>query len=323
MPGIASIPPEILRTRHRLSPLQINILFGRNIIEESRDDKAVALERVAGFLELTDALTRAGVGFIPLKGPLLSERLYGDPTARYSHDLDILVREEDIANAYRVLAASGYIPLSPPLPESSGRRKKKLKYNHHISYIHPDREQIVELHWRIMNRPWMGFSNIDGLLQDNLIEHEFAGRRFIVPAVELELLYLVIHGAAHRWGRLKWLADVHRLLEAKAFSETGFSDLTKILKAGRLVALCNEVLMEYFPKVKLLPCSARPSEYMLRSVRRAIASESYHGPATIAEILNNIRYALSAYPGLGYKLKLAGTVIGNSLLSGRLSRVLD
>ena len=242
MPGITAIPPEILRTRHRLSPLQINILFGRNVIEESREEKAVALERVAGFLELTDTFTRAGVGFIPLKGPLLSERLYGDPTARYSHDLDILVREEDIANAAGVLAASGYMPLSPSLPESSGRRKKQLKNSHHISFIHPDREQIVELHWRLMNRLWVGFSDVDGLLRENLTEHEFAGRRFTVPAVELELLYLVIHGAAHHWGRLKWLADVHRLLETKTFSRERFSDLTVVLKAGRLVAMCNAVL---------------------------------------------------------------------------------
>lgn len=317
------IPPAVLRDRHRLSPQQINILYCTKVIEESRDEKAVALDRVAEFIRLTDALTEAGVAFIPLKGPLLAVRLYGDPTARYSHDLDILVNEDDIENASGVVTASGYGQPSPPLPDDVSTRRKRCKYNHHISFNNPGNGQIVELHWRIMNRPWMRFTDIDFLMRKNLTEQEFAGRKFTVLTLEFELLYLVIHGGAHHWGRLKWLADVHRILETQVFSEAKFSDLTERLKAGRLVALCNWALKEYMPSSGQLPCNANAPAYMVRSVSLAIAGENYHGPQTIKEIASNIRYGLSAYRGISYKLKLAATVVINSLLSGRLSRALE
>ncbi len=323
MPPITSIPPTILRDRHRLSPQQINMLCGKRVIGESREEKAEALDRVAEFLRLTDALVAARTAFIPLKGPLLSERLYGDPTVRFSHDLDILVKTDDIENAARVFTASGYAQMPPPIPEDLRRREKLIKYSHHISFIHPDIGQIVELHWRIMNRPWIGFTDIDTLLSENLSEYEFAGRKFTTLSVELELLYLIIHGGAHHWGRLKWLADIHRLIEIKFFRESKFITLTERLKAGRLVALCNWALRDYMPSARQLPCKADAPAYMVSSVQQAIAGESYHGPETITEILSNMRYAFSAYQGLPYKLKLAGTVVSNSLLSGRLRRALD
>ena len=323
MPAITSLSPETLRDRHRLSPQQINTLFGRKVIEESPEEKAVALERVAEFIRLTDALAASGTAFIPLKGPLLSERLYGDPTVRYSHDLDILVNNDCIKKAASVFAASGYTQLPPLMPEDFRGMKKQMKSNHHISFIHPGKGQIVELHWRIMNRPWIGFTDIDALLSENLAEHEFAGRRFIVPCMEFELLYLVIHGGAHRWGRLKWLADIQILLQTKVFSETKFKDLTERLKAGRLVALCNWALRDYMPSAMQMPCNAEAPAYMVRSVRHSITGEYYHGPQTIKEIVSNIRYAFSAYRGIPYKLKLAATIVSNSFLSGRLSRIID
>lgn len=323
MPLITVIPPVVLRNRHRLSPPQINLLYGSRIIEESREEKAEALSRVAEFLRLTDAVTAAGIGFVPLKGPLLSHQLYGDPAARYSHDIDILVEADDLETAARVLADSGYSQLPPLMLQDISRRRKLIKYNHHISFNHPGNSQIIELHWRLMNRPWLGFADIDGLLRENLTDYEFAGRRFTVFSPEFNLLYLVIHGAAHHWGRLKWLEDVHRLQNTKDFSDIKFIDLTEKLKAGRMVALYNRILAEYMKDAKLLPCSTKAPAYMISSVLRAIEGESYHGPETFSEILANLRYASSAYRGLLYKLKLAGTVVTNSLLSGRLSRFMD
>ncbi len=323
MSSITGIPPALLRDRHRLSPHQINMLYGRKVIEESRDEKTEALDRVAEFIRLTDALTEAGVAFIPLKGPLLSDRIYGDPTARYSHDLDILINEEDIEKAAGVFTASGYGKTAPSFPDDVSRRRSLIKYNHHLSFTHSDKSQIVELHWRIMNRPWMRFTDIDHMMRQNLAEHKFTGRKFTVLSFEFELLYLIIHGGAHHWGRLKWLADVHRMLETRMFSEVKFKDLTEKLEAGRLVALCNLALQDYMPSSGQLPCNAKAPAYMVRSVREAIAGDAYHGPQTIKEIVSNIRYALSAYRGLAFKLKLVCTVVSNSLLSGRLSRALD
>ena len=91
MPHIIGIPPEILKSRHRLSAEQINLLAGGRVIEESYEEKAGTLVKVAEFIKVTDLLRAGGIDFIPLKGPLLSFRLYGDATTRRYGDIDILV----------------------------------------------------------------------------------------------------------------------------------------------------------------------------------------------------------------------------------------
>jgi hypothetical protein len=54
------------------------------------------LKMLRNFIAITDLLRQNEIPFISLKGPLLSQHIYNDPTVRFSHDIDILIDEQQI-----------------------------------------------------------------------------------------------------------------------------------------------------------------------------------------------------------------------------------
>ena len=90
------LSPELLYTRHRLSYPQIDSLLGTNHKELYQKDIIENFKIIREFIVVTDEFRKNGIRFIPLKGPPLSHRIYGDATFRRYHDLDILIDSMDI-----------------------------------------------------------------------------------------------------------------------------------------------------------------------------------------------------------------------------------
>lgn len=321
MPPITAIPPEILRDRHRLSSQQINALFGRQVIEESFEEKAKALGKVGEFLRITDALASAGIAFVPLKGPLLSFRIYGDATFRTFNDLDILVDSSSLSNIKETLEGFGYNSYGQPWSAGSREQQRILRYGHHISFVHPEKQTAFEIHWKLAPASWLNFRSIDVLSSSFLAQTDFEGRSFTVLNREAELFFLVVHGGHHRWGMLKWLADINMYLMSQEICRMSFTDHVRTLNAGRLVGLCNTMLSQYFPESPLLPGGTKVPGYMVRLSKRTIEKTDYTGPKTVGEIITNIRFVINAYPGAWYKLRVLLSTLNNSVLHGRLSRL--
>ena len=284
-------------------------------------EKASELERVAELISVSDNLTDAGISFIILKGLLLSYKLYGDATTRSSHDHDIMVDPSAVSRVRDILESMGYRQVPPFMPFDEQKMTKRSKYSQHISFVHLGTQQLIELHWRLITRPWLRFKDIDSLLKNNTVLLDFAGRSFSVLDNEMELFYLVVHGGQHHWGRLKWLVDVDEYLKSRKVSWKKFKELSDTFEAGRLVSLCNEMLKRYFPEGELIPCTTEVPWYMIKTSLSAIEGETYRGPETAGEILRHLRFSMLAYPGMKYKCQLAGNVIVNSAFSGRLSRI--
>jgi hypothetical protein len=144
---------ETLRRRRLLSTL------GPRIVElmegEPSGEFAATVEQAleAGrhhglFLTLvsqrvTSALADAGIRSQPLKGPQLSEAIYGDPGRRLSNDVDLLVPPEQLATAVEVVRELGY---DPPADRAGDDGLPQL----HFALVHGRGElPPVELHWRI------------------------------------------------------------------------------------------------------------------------------------------------------------------------------
>ena len=115
------------------------------------------------FLQLITArvmsvLADAGIASTALKGPLLSEALYGDPGRRPSSDIDLLVAHEQLREAVEIVRELGY---SAPTDHFDDRGLPGL----HFALIH-ERDELppVELHWRI-----------------HWYEQSFARERLLVP----------------------------------------------------------------------------------------------------------------------------------------------
>jgi hypothetical protein len=139
---------------------------------------------VAGFHE-------NAIPVIPLKGPLLAQRIYGDSHLRTSRDLDLLVRATHLRAARSVLAGLGFrTDFHPDDYHESWRRGTTL----------------VELHHNVENPLAFRF-DLNAFWQ-RAAEVSFNGKRIMQLSPQDELLFLCLHGARHRFERLSHVLDL-------------------------------------------------------------------------------------------------------------------
>jgi hypothetical protein len=220
-----------LARRHRLSALVSDGLAragaggvpAEALAELSRDagiDRRGAFALAMELGALAGRFGAAGIAVMPLKGPLLAARLFGDLAARQVRDLDLMVRLSDAARAHALLVNEGYAPNAEgqgrvpwsALCRSAWQREAVQRAFHHAEYSNPERRTYLELHWSLAH--WSG-ADI-GALWEVSREGTAAG----APIRELDDEYLLAllcgHGAQHLWFRLKWLVDVAALLDQLA-----------------------------------------------------------------------------------------------------------
>jgi hypothetical protein len=179
---------------------------------------------------------RLAVTAIVLKGPLFAERYYARPSARGTSDIDLLVEEDDIDRAVESLAEIGYSVFDSPDEIARSRRE------HHHLHLTCARAPDLELHFHA----YRGFGvtlRTEALARASV---PLAGlRRLRVPSPEDELVYLAVHAAAHRFGRLAWLHDI-RLVVAAMSPDALASAAARARALGiwRPLALACELLVE-------------------------------------------------------------------------------
>jgi hypothetical protein len=154
-------------------------------------------------LMVAEVLERDGIRALPLKGPLLAERLYGDVGLRQSEDIDVLVAVADLERAGRSLGELGYLRAG----DGVAREPPAL----HHTYVSPALPAI-DLHWRIH---WYEERFAPEMLADAEPGPEGALR----PAPAHELVSLLVFYARDGFAGLRLAADVAR------FGELHGSDL--------------------------------------------------------------------------------------------------
>ena len=73
--------------KSRFKPLRLEIMRQNGVL-------------MVGLKKVIASLSSAGIRVIPLKGPILSQQLYGDPGARLSGDIDLLVHQDQVCLLY-------------------------------------------------------------------------------------------------------------------------------------------------------------------------------------------------------------------------------
>lgn len=304
MPGITCISPDILLNRHSLTTQQINSLFGGTIYQESPEEKITAFEMARELLSVAGAFDQAGLEFIPLKGPVLSHRLYSDATWRKYSDLDILVRPDLVGRAKEILKRMGYREDDPAWPESIRKQRVLLRHTNEIFFIHPAKNILVELHWQLLKTLPLEPARVEDIVSKNLAVLDFGGRSFRVFSNELELLWLIIHGGVHWWRQLKWLVDVKAFLETQSVDWKAFTGLTVEFQAARLVGLCQSVLSEYFPEGPVIPGKFEVRSSMVRFSLKRIASDDDLVSDFHRRAAQTLIFSLTAFPGARYKMRV-------------------
>ena len=221
-------------------------------------------------LRLSQLLKSRGIDALFLKGVTVTVLAYGDPTVRHAKDVDLLVPPSAVEETLACLREAGYMPTFDLDAVPPQRRALWFRYTKSMDWVHADMGALLELHWRLTDAP---------LLHD--IPDPAARQAVaIMPGREIETLdddhllgYLCVHGAAHGWMRLKWLADVYALLphEAHAAEET-YRRLLQVgagRSAGQALLLCHD-----FFDLPLAPglLHELESSFLLRTLRREAVS---------------------------------------------------
>ncbi len=293
---------EELYYRHRLSHKQID-----DFLEEQQHDlvlqeKIGQLKQISLFLEITNALRKAGIWFVSYKGPLLSYRIYNDATCRRYKDFDFLVKPGEVLKTIAVLRRMGFVPRSFDWPVSRHKEKRLLLLLNQFTLDHLSDEISIEIHWSLLKFPAIQQKKMAMIVNENIQETVFSGQKFNQFTIEFELLHLIIHGGLHTWSRLKWLIDVHEIINRFPVDKKKFGIIVKQLDAKRLVGLCNAMLSHYFPGSTLLPFDSPVPKWFIKYSLHQIGRTT-DTPVYLPEDLIKYRwFHILAFPRWRYRL---------------------
>ncbi len=292
---------ELLYYRHRLSHQQIDDFLDEKVSDNFLAFKLRLMEKVREYIVVADAFSCAGIQFIPLKGPILSYRLYDDASYRYFNDLDFLLDVKDIDVAVELLKERGYHPSNFKWPGEKRRKNILYKHNNQYGLYNPDKNILIELHWKLFPVDLINLLKQESLINRSQKSIEFSGRNFRVFDNEFEMLYLIIHGGKHGWRRLKWLVDIQQILQRWEIDFQKFNRLVDIWKAHRMVALCRSFLDIYFPDVAQKLPASDCSPYLKNFALEQISMEEEYAESSVKGIWRSLRFKMKAFPGLAYK----------------------
>jgi len=230
--GFPGVPPD---ARARMNDLcRANTARQMFLVEE--------LRRLLGLLD------SAGIPAIPLKGPWLAQRLYGDYTLRACADLDLMVPPDRAVDAARVLTADGYEGF---LPLDFFARHLVPASMEHCLVKRAAPCCAVELHWRLLRGGASDRRATDGLWSEAR-PCTILGAPAYSLTPEWELLFLSLHAANHGWQGLKWLADIDQICSAqridwdRAKAKAGEFGFTPVVE--HTLGVCHQVFGTAVPK---------------------------------------------------------------------------
>ncbi len=162
-------------------------------------------------LHLLDLLQNHGLSPIPVKGPVLAQRLHGDIALRHFDDLDILVHPRDVRTAGDLLRSNNY---APQLELTGPQRRAHINAGWEYALQNTQKNCVVELSSGIAPRHFTS-SLPQQELRSGLVKVIVQGKPVQALSPENLLLLLCVHGAKHGWERLGWIVDVASLLSTQ------------------------------------------------------------------------------------------------------------
>ncbi|WP_209122932.1 nucleotidyltransferase family protein [Alkalihalobacillus sp. BA299] len=216
---------------------EINHQFRRNTFK--------MLNLSAEMEQVNQIFSKRGIRLLFLKGPVLAQSLYGDISLRTSSDLDFLIPIENLEEAEQLLVELGYEKDDYIETVLSDWRWR----HHHVTYFHPQKGIKMEIHWRLHPGPRKEQS-FNELWERKQLSSLTSTPVYILGNEDL-FLFLVSHGARHGWSRLRWLMDIHQLLQ----QDFNWKKLHKLLKkydvthvGGQAIILSSQLFNTKIPK---------------------------------------------------------------------------
>ncbi len=270
------------------------------------------MANVRAAIEISQAMSDAGVQNLLLKGQAVATRFYANPNTRQSIDCDFLIAADDIAAARKCVEQLGFQQFHPPEKEPASCTGALVSLANDITYVRPADGTQLDLHWKL------------GLLEqtpnwtfDQLIKQSsqiiLGGACLSVLSPQHQFLYLCTHGSKHAWFRLKWLADIDRLLDKlseddlRQIQKQAQQDGTWVMVASSL-KLVDYIYERSIPNFLKEDVSRDANTKLLNSMKRALSSSAAKNDAVrigdLPRVISSFRYRLALRSDLSYKLGL-------------------
>ena len=237
-----------------------------DIFEEFRGDYYLyATKNTLIFEELGKALEafkKSGLKVIVLKGAALAEKVYGNIALRSMSDVDLLVKEEDMAHADEQLKTLGYGPADAAVDEVDF----SSIYLTTIDYRSPEENSpSFHIHWHFVNSTIPNESYIKNIKIENIWRDaentEIAGLETLVMASHHLIIHLSEHAlrVTHSLSKLSLLCDIN---EAVNFYQEKL-DWERLIKESFKFNLDRMVYLSLYFSSKLLDTQI-PEDVLLK-----------------------------------------------------------
>ncbi len=196
----------------------------------------------AELIRIMKLLERNNIKALAFKGPTLSQIAYGDITLRQFGDLDILIKKENLNEIDLILKKSNYQRV---LQLTKKEEALWIKYAHDIGFYHPNKNIMLELHWKMMlEQHPIQLNNINFF--DKIQQIELNRNLIATFSTENLLIYLCIHGSKHLYERLEWVIDIDRLIRNNKVDWNIMNSLTNDRNYSKMLYLGLEISYSLF-----------------------------------------------------------------------------
>ena len=203
-------------------------------------------------IRLQRAFDAAGLPALIIKGAPLAMLAYGDLGRKESWDIDLLTDEGSVLCARHLLEELGYA-LSAPTNLNDTQFARWLPNSVEAAFHHAETGITMELHWGLVDNDRL-LAGVGSASEAQVVS---LGPGNVKTLADAPLFaYLCVHGAAHNWSRLKWLADVGAFLGNRSVQEveqlyyTAYK-LGSERPAGLALLLCQRMLgLQLSPSVE-------------------------------------------------------------------------
>ena len=283
----------------RVPGLQIPAAAKREL--QKRND-ACRMQAVRNSLKLLGVLKgfhSAGIPAMTMKGPILSLELYGDVGLRQCHDLDLMVKPQDLARAQACLEKMGWRQDAAWFPLSPRQWENFLRHEYDLLFVHPHWDSLLELHWRARWELWdqtkaRWAGSVPGVWQG--CSHQ------AMNSID-QVLYLCSHGGIHGWFRAKWLGDLARIhADGRMDWQAALDQASRTGQESALLACLRLLQVVYglaLPDLPGNPWKNLPSFLITRplhDLKVARERSAFGALATARENFRMIRYERLAVP---------------------------
>jgi Uncharacterised nucleotidyltransferase len=158
-------------------------------------------------IKLVDLFSERGIPAVPIKGPTLAVRAYGDIGLRQFGDLDILVKPSDVDRIRELLTENAF---TAHQTLTSSQQSALQRFDCSSNFI-SKQGVVLDVHWGLVDRHH-GFGIDTEAFFERLEPVWVNGRQLLTLSSENLLLFLCLHGFTHFWERLRWICDVAALV---------------------------------------------------------------------------------------------------------------